>query len=348
MFSAPRVGPRTARRASLLSALAASALVVAACSSAEDREPDRSGGEFTAVTIDSALGQAVITEKPERIVTLGQGSAETAIALGTVPVGVEEYSWGADDTGYLPWIHDAVTEAGAELPEQFTGGTELNIEAVAALDPDLILAPWSGVTQDQFDKLSAFAPVVAYEEQPWTTTWEDQITVIGKAMGEQEKAAEEIDRIESRFADAAAQHPEYADVSFSYIYNTGPGTLGVFLADEQRVAMVRGLGLQVDPVVNTLDETEGTDSSVIGLENGNLLNDSDLIFTFYSDPQNRTDTENQPAYKQIPAVSRGSVVAPTDQSFVTGSSIINPLTVPWALERYVPMIDEAVARLDAN
>lgn len=349
MFSASSAGRRTARRVSLLSALAVSALVVGACSSSDTAGPEQSGGgDFAAVTIDSALGQAVITEKPERIVTLGQGSAETAIALGTVPVGVEEYSWGADDTGYLPWVHDAVTELGAELPEQFTGGTELNIEAIAALEPDLVLAPWSGITQDQFDKLSAFAPVVAYEEQPWTITWEDQITVIGKAMGEEQKAAEEVDKIKARFADAAAQHPEYSDVSFSYIYNTGPGTLGVFLADEQRVAMVRGLGLQVDPVVNTLDETEGTDSSVIGLENANLLNDSDLIFTFYSDPQNRTDTENQPAYKQIPAVSRGSVVAPTDQSFVTGSSIINPLTVPWALERYVPMIDEAVAKLDAG
>ncbi|NIL86057.1 hypothetical protein RhoFasGS6_03458 [Rhodococcus fascians] len=348
MFSVSPTGRRTARRATLLSALTVSALVVGACSSTDTAEEPQAGSDFAAVTIDSALGQAVITEKPERIVTLGQGSAETAIALGTVPVGVEEYSWGADDTGYLPWVHDAVTELGAELPQQFTGGTELNIEAVAALEPDLILAPWSGVTQDQFDKLSAFAPVVAYEEKPWTTTWQDQITVIGKAMGEEQKAAEEIDKIENCFADAAAQHPEYADVSFSYIYNTGPGTLGVFLADEQRVAMVRGLGLQVDPVVNTLDETEGTDSSVIGLENANLLNDSDLIFTFYSDPQNRTDTENQPAYKQIPAVSRGSVVAPTDQSFVTGSSIINPLTVPWALERYVPMIDEAVAKVDAG
>ncbi|OZC46582.1 iron ABC transporter substrate-binding protein [Rhodococcus sp. WWJCD1] len=349
MFSAPTAGRRSVRRFSALSALAVSVLVVGACGSSDTAETQNAdGGDFASVTIDSALGQAVITEKPERIVTLGQGSAETAIALGTVPVGVEEYSWGADDTGYLPWVHDAVTELGAELPQQFTGGTELNIEAVAALEPDLILAPWSGITQDQFDKLSAFAPVVAYEEQPWTTTWEDQITVIGKAMGEEEKAAEEIDKIENRFADAAAQHPEYADVSFSYIYNTGPGTLGVFLADEQRVAMVRGLGLQVDPVVNTLDETEGTDSSVIGLENANLLNDSDVIFTFYSDPQNRTDTENQPAYKQIPAVSRGSVVAPTDQSFVTGSSIINPLTVPWALERYVPMIDEAVAKVDTG
>ena len=39
-------------------------------------------------------------------------------------------------------------------------------------------------------------------------------------------------------------------------------------------------------------------------------------------------------------------MAPKDQPFVTGSSIINPLTVPWTLERYVPMIDKAVKKLD--
>lgn len=336
------------RRTVVLSGVLAAVLVVGGCGSSPAESTETSngtsnGGDAATVTIDSALGQAVITEKPERIVTLGMGSAETAIALGTVPVGVEEYPWGSDESGYLPWIHEAVPED--RLPEQFVGGTELNVEAVLALDPDLILAPWSGITQEQFDKLNAFAPVVAYEEQPWTITWEEQISVIGKAMGEEQRAAEEIDKIKSRFADAAAAHPEYGDVTFSYIYNTGPGTLGVFLAEEQRVAMVRALGLQVDPVVYTLDEAEGTDSSVIGLENANLLNDSDLIFTFYSDAQNRADTEAQPAYTQIPAIGRGSVVAPTEQPFVTGSSIINPLTVPWALERYVPMIDQAIAQL---
>nr|WP_296776128.1 iron-siderophore ABC transporter substrate-binding protein [Rhodococcus sp. (in: high G+C Gram-positive bacteria)] len=339
------------RRTAVLSGFMAAALELAGCSSssdtdrAEDAETGASSSDFETVTIDSALGQAVVTEKPERIVTLGMGSAETAIALGTVPVGIEEYPWGSDDSGYLPWIDDAITESGAQAPQQFTGGTELNVEAVLALDPDLILAPWSGITQEQFDALNKFAPVVAYEELPWTITWEDQISVIGKAMGEEQKAADEIDKIKTQFTDATAAHPEYRDVTFSYIYNTGPGTLGVFLAEEQRVAMVRALGLEVDPVVATLDESEGTDSAVIGLENANLLNDSDLIFTFYSDPENRSDTEAQPAYKQIPAIARGSVVAPTDQPFVTGSSIINPLTVPWALERYVPMIDEAVAKI---
>ncbi|MGO1560395.1 putative ABC transporter, periplasmic iron-siderophore binding protein [Actinomycetales bacterium JB111] len=303
-------------------------------------------GEWETVTIEHALGEAVITERPERIATLGQGSAETAIALGTIPVGVEEYPWGSDESGYLPWINEAVTEQGGELPAQFTGATELDIEAILELEPDLILAPWSGVTQEQFDVLTDIAPTVAYAEEPWVITWQEQIEVIGEAMGQPEEAAALIEDVDDQLASGARE--EFEGITFSYIYNTGPGTLGVFFEDEQRVAMVRALGLTVDPVVEDLREyeVEGTDSASIGLENADMLADSDLIFTFYSDPENREQIEAQPLYQQMPAVASGAVVAPTDQPLVTGSSIINPLTVPWALERLVPLIDEAIADID--
>ncbi|NKV57907.1 ABC transporter substrate-binding protein [Rhodococcus hoagii] len=148
--------------------------------------------------------------------------------------------------------------------------------------PDLILAPWSGVTQQQYDALSALAPTVAYAEKAWTTTWEDQIRVIGKAMGKAPEADQEIAKIKAQFADATAAHPSTRTCR-SRSSTTPARTLGVFFPDEQRVAMVRGLGLQVDPIVNTLPETEGTDSALIGLENAHLLKDSDLLFTFYSD-----------------------------------------------------------------
>lgn len=329
--------------------LAAGLLALSACSSSDDSagaDQTTASGDWETVTIEHALGEAVITAKPERIVTLGQGSAETAIALGTVPVGIEEYPWGSDDSGYLPWINEALTESGDELPEQFTGTTELDIEAIVALEPDLILAPWSGVTQEQFDILTDIAPTVAYEEEPWVITWQEQIQVIGEAMGQSEDAEQLIADIDDQLASAA--RPEYEGITFSYIYNTGPGSLGVFFPGEQRVAMVSALGLTVDPVIEELREyeVEGTDSASIGLENADKLAGSDLIFTFYSDEANRTEIESQPLYQQIPAISRGSVVAPTDQPFVTGSSIINPLTVPWTLERFVPLIDEAVTQLD--
>lgn len=325
--------------------LAAALAALSACAGG-DSSDDEGSSDFSTVKIEHALGEAEITEKPERIVTLGQGSAETAIALGTVPVGMEEYPWGSDDSGYLPWIHEAVTESGEELPEQFTGGTELDIEAVVELEPDLILAPWSGITQEQYDLLSDIAPTVAYEEEPWVITWREQIEVIAKAMGQPDEAEKLIADIEGQLEEAA--RPEYEGITFSYIYNSGAGSLGVFFPTEQRVEMLSSLGLTVDPVVETLGEyeVEGTDSASIGLENADKLADSDLIFTFYSDDKNRSEVESQELYRQIPAIERGSVVAPTEQPLVTGSSIINPLTVPWALDRFVPLIDEAVEKLD--
>ncbi|SFB50379.1 iron complex transport system substrate-binding protein [Amycolatopsis marina] len=336
------------RLRALGAAIAATAIGLSGCGTASTTEtaPDSQGGDAFPVTIESALGTAEIPQRPERIVTLGQGSAETAIALGQAPVGIESYEWGSDDTGYLPWIHEAVTAEGGQLPTQFTGGEDIDFEAIVELAPDVILAPWSGITQEQFDILNDIAPTVAYPGKAWSTDWDEQIKIIGKALGRTADADELITGIEQRFAEAAATRPRYADVTFSYIYTNGPGTLGVFLPDEQRVAMVSKLGLTVDPVVQTLPETEGTDSALIGLEQADKLRDSDLVFTFYANPETKKEIEAQPLYKSIPAVERGSVVASADNSFVTASSIINPLTVPWVIDRYLPEIDAAIAKLD--
>ncbi|WP_052850902.1 iron-siderophore ABC transporter substrate-binding protein [Streptomyces avicenniae] len=307
-------------------------------------EPAAEEGAFP-VSVESALGTAEIAEQPERVVTLGQGAAETSIALGHTPVGIESYEWGSDETGYLPWIHEAVTEAGDELPTQFAGADDIDFEAIIALEPDVILAPWSGVTQEQYDILTDIAPTVAYPDLPWSTDWDQEIELVAQALGQPEEGQRLIAEIEDRFAEAAASRPEFADLTFSYTYTSGPGTLGVFLPNEQRVAMVSSLGLTVDPVVSTFEELEGTDSALIGLENADQLADSDLIFTFYSDDATRQEIEAQPLYASIPAIERGSVVASADTSFVTASSLVNPLTVPWVIDRYLPLIDEAVANL---
>lgn len=302
--------------------------------------------EFQPVSITHALGTAEIKQRPQRIVTLGQGAAETAIALGTTPVGMESYPWGADDSGYLPWVKEAVEKNSEELPQLITGGTELDMEAIVKLKPDLILAPWSGITQEQYDLLAAMAPTVAYPEEPWVTPWETEIEMVAKALGKPEKAKELVAEIEAEFKEAAK--PEYGKYTYSYIYNDGPGTLGIFFESEQRAAMVSALGLKFDSVAETFRDKEvpGTDSALIGLENADKLKDSDLIFTFYASPENRKEIEAQPLYAQIPAVKRGSVVAPTDQSLVTASSMINPLTVPWMASRYKELIDEAIKKVE--
>jgi iron complex transport system substrate-binding protein len=92
-------------------------------------------------------------------------------------------------------------------------------------------------------------------------------------------------------------------------------------------------------------EKEGTDSATFSIENADILDDVDVLFTFYSDEANREEMEALPTYGAVTAIRKGAVVAPTDNSFVTGSSMINPLTVPWSIDRYVPMIKDAITHL---
>ncbi|WP_312898707.1 iron-siderophore ABC transporter substrate-binding protein [Corynebacterium variabile] len=338
------------------SVLAASTLVIGLAACGSDDDDDSNGTsvntDFEPVTISHALGEAEITEKPERVVTLGQGSAETALALGIVPVGTEEYEWGADESGQLPWIHEELEDEGFaedDYPELISAGDNgVSAEEIAKLDPDVILAPWSGITAEQYDSLSALAPTVAYPEKPWTIDWKDQITTVATALGEKDRAEELIGGIEDQFATVREQNPEFADHDFAFIYNQGTtGDMGVFLPTEQRVAMVENLGLTVAPVVEDMkgQEKEGTDSATFSIETADRLNDVDLIFTFYSDEANRAEMEALPTYGAVSAIRKGAVVAPTENSLVTGSSIVNPLTVPWAIDRYVPMIKDAITHL---
>lgn len=341
--------PLTRLRATTTALLLATPLALAGCGSDSGSDADATSGGDGAfpVSIKSSLGTAEITEKPEKVVTLGQGSTETSIALGTIPVGMEEYAWAADKSGYTPWVNEAVKDEGGELPEFVGAGEELDMEKIVELEPDVILAPWSGITQEQYDSLSEIAPTVAYPDQAWSIDWDEQIEIIGQALGQEDDAAKLVTDLEKQLADEARKHPDWKNYTFSYVYTT-PDTLGVFKPTEQRADMVRKLGLKSDPAVDKMKETEGTDSAVIGYENADQLNDSDLIFTFYSDPKAKKQAMSNKLYASIPAIKAGAVVSSDDNSFVTASSMINPLTVPYALETYPEMIDAAIAKADTK
>ena len=303
-----------------------------------------SAGSFP-VVIRHALGSTTIKQEPQRIVTIGQGATEALISMGVYPVGVETYAWGADKDGYLPWNREAFEKAGRPLPALFAGGEQLDVEAIAELEPDLILAPWSGLTQKQYDQLTAFCPTVAYEKSAWTTTWDGEIRMVAKALGRPSDGDKVISDLKKTLADTAAQHPRWKGITFSYIYTQGQGTLGIFRPTEQRVALISMLGLTVDPIVDTITANDGSDWALISLENADKLKDSDLIFTFHLDAATKKQATSQRLYSSIPAIKRDSVVAPTDPQLVTAISMINPLTVPWSLPRLTDLIDQAVAKV---
>ena len=336
------------RFASVAAAGAVLALLLAGCSSAATGTDgtDASAAAFP-VTIESALGTAVIPSEPKRVITIGWGSADTVVALGTTPVGMEAASWGGDEDGYFPWVRDAIEARGDELPGVFNVYPEIDVEAILALSPDLILAPQSGLSAAEYATLSAFAPTVAFPEEAWRTGWADQISIIGTALGKSTEAAGLIEGINTELATTAAAHPEFEDLSFAYVYTAEPGQLSLYQAGDPRVDLIAGLGLTIDSTVADIPLTPGTFSSTVGLERADLLNSVDVLFTWYNDTANQSAIEAQPLFAQIPAVTRGSYVPNADNQLAMASSMVTPLSVPWALKAYVPMISAAATAATA-
>ncbi len=140
------------------------------------------------VTIPHAFGQTTIEAPPTRVVAWGWGSADAAIVLGVIPVAIPFQSYGGDAKGVLPWIAQALEADGVPTPTVLPDSEEPPYEEIAAAKPDVILAPYSGVTKEQYDLLSAIAPTVAYPGEAWATPWRETIRIVGTALGKDAEA----------------------------------------------------------------------------------------------------------------------------------------------------------------
>lgn len=343
-----------ARRTLVAATTAALLLALAACGSSDDAgnvaTPSGSAGaadttDAFPVTIAGALGETVIDEAPERVVTLGWGASDIALSLGVVPVGIETDDWAGDDEGYQPWFREAVEAEGAELPETITMYPELDVEAIIALEPDLILAPQSGLTQEVFDQLSEFTDVVAYPEGPWITPLDEQITIAATALGKSDQAQGLIDGIDTTLAEAGAEHPEFAGTTVAYVAAQELGTLEVYVPGDPRIDTLLGLGFTLAPSVADLVAPAGKFVAPFGLENSDKLGDVDVLFTWFNDTDEQAATQAQPLFAAIPAFASGAYVPMVDRQLGMAVTIGTPLSVPWAIDRYVPMIAEAVAKV---
>ncbi|MGH8908254.1 MAG: ABC transporter substrate-binding protein [Egibacteraceae bacterium] len=107
------------------------------------------------VTIEHKYGATEIREEPRRVVSVGLTEQDAILALGVKPVAVSEW-FGEQPYATWPWATDLLGDA---EPAVLRG--ELNFERIAGLRPDLILAIYSAITQDEYDTLSQIAPTVA-------------------------------------------------------------------------------------------------------------------------------------------------------------------------------------------
>jgi iron complex transport system substrate-binding protein len=331
---------RAARSAALITALALTALT--GCAAPPAAPESSAPADGFPVTIEHAFGETVIPEQPERVATWGWSTADAVIALGVTPVAMPFQSYGGDEQGVLPWVREALDDAGAETPIILTNtGEDIPYEEIAAADPDVILAQYSGITQEQYDTLSAIAPTVAYPDQPWTTPWRDVISITGTALGLETEADAVLAGIDAEIAAAAAAHPEFAGLTLATAWDVG-GVFYVYADEDPRVEFMLDLGFVNAPAVDTLDTDESPFYFTLSYERVSELESDVLVVYGNSDDEVRAVTEG--GYAQaLPAIEQGAVAELVGVEFIAAVSPPSALSLTWGLDEVVAQLAEAVA-----
>ncbi|MFE5409875.1 iron-siderophore ABC transporter substrate-binding protein [Microbacterium sp. NPDC056569] len=328
-------------------AIAAIALVGCASSAADTTDDTAAGGSGAGfpVTIEHAFGETVVESKPERVATVAWSNQEVPIALGVVPVGMAEVTWGDDDgDGVLPWVEDQLEELGAETPVLFDEADGIDFEAVADTQPDVILAAYSGLTQEEYDTLSKIAPVVAYPEVAWGTSYEDMIRLNSKALGLSEEGDALIEELHGEVDAALADYPGLADskVLFSYIDPSDFSQIGFYTSLDTRPGFLEGLGFPVPAVVE--EESDGVQFyTSVSAEQADRFADVD-VFVTYGDASGSIIAQLQadPLLSQIPAIAEGRIAILEEATPLAASANPSPLSIGWGVDQYFALLNDAL------
>jgi len=336
---------RSRSRAALsLAAAALLALPLAACGSEDSDAPEAGAGSdsFEPVTIEHAFGETEIEEKPERVVTWGWGSPDAALALGVTPVAMEKLSYGASEDGFMPWQEEAFEESG-ETPVALTPGEAPPFEEIAAADPDIILANYSGITEADYEKLSKIADTVAYPEEPWATPWRDVVTTVGEALGQSEEAEQLLEEIDAEVAEAAKEHPEFEGKTIAAVA-IDPSAFYVYRGADPRVEFLEDLGFTLAPSVDELDTEETTFYYTLSTEEVDKLT-SDVLLSYVPTEERAEEIAKDKTFKTMQQFRDDTVATVVGEDVVAAVSPPTALSLTWGLDVFVDELAAAVANV---
>jgi iron complex transport system substrate-binding protein len=297
--------------------------------------PQAADGAAFPVTIEHKFGSTEITAPPKRIVTVGLTDHDALLALGIVPVGTTEW-FGEHPSAVWPWAQDLL---GGAKPELVGDASTINFEKIVALKPDLILALYSGVTEEQYKLLVQIAPTVAQpgDVVDYGIPWQDLTRTVGKVVGKASQADALIAGVEEQFAKFRAEHPEFEGASA--VMATPYDGIWVYGREDPRSRFFTSLGFVVS---EELDEITGAEfGGNLSLERVDLLNTDVIVWL---DAVTGEGPLAAPVYQQLPVHTEGREVFLDSFNDDLGgaTSFVSVVSLPFLLDGLVPMLASAV------
>jgi iron complex transport system substrate-binding protein len=263
-------------------------LLPAGCGGGEEGEAP---GETLAVR--HRLGTTEVPSRPRRVFCVeARGMLEIALALDLPTIAAGTY----EDEPFPPAVSELAREAGVE-PLSISGEGP-SLEAVARLEPDLILGP-TYLVESAYEQYAQIAPTLALptnQDEPWAET----LRRLAEEFGREDQAAGPIGEYEDereRLREKWGERLETVTVSIFYA-----GTDGVYVYGDSSLIYqtLRDLG----GVTPEGYDPEGRD---ISPERIDLL-DADVLLRLSFGEEYDLDLSENALYQKLPAVAAGRVV----------------------------------------
>ncbi len=313
-------------------------LGLAGCGGSGGESGDSSG---EARTVEHKYGSTEIEGEVGRVVSIGYQEHDFLFALGVSPVAVR-YWYGPEDDVIYPWAED---EAGDADPEILNMPEGLNFEAIAALEPDLIVGLYSGMTGDDYGTLSEIAPTVAQSDEyvDYGMPWQETTMMLGRVLGREGRAGELVAGLEGRLEEAREAHPEFEGKSLA-IGTYADNSFGTFASQDPRSRFFTSLGFVIP---EEFDELAGDSFFTdISAERVDLFDADILVWDQLSFAEGgREGVESEPLVAQLDVMREDRAVfleGAVEDAF--GWNTV--LSIPFALDGIVPMLERAVGNLE--
>lgn len=331
------------RTTALLVGLVSAALTLAGCS-AETTAPNDTAAPSTdaagfPVTIETAYGEITVNEKPERIVALSGRHLELLTVLDEQPIAFADYTSDNDQLlASYPWLDD--TYEGEPDPKLFTADYQPSPEAIAALEPDLILTNIWQTDEQLYDQLSQIAPTYAGIESETNTSWQDDLTALAALNGHDDQVVDDAEsELDAALVAAAEKLPGLQGKSF-YVAALGDGEQ--LWLTEYAVAPLLALGL-VPGEGQPVEGSQAADAPTFSQENiDQLTTDVVLIAAENRDPSGefRAALEADPRLAELSASTNGTLIflQPGQWNALNGGTAASLL---WWLDQIEPVLEES-------
>ena len=297
------------------------------------------------ITMKHAYGETVINAKPEKVVTLDWNNADAVLALGIVPVGTARANWGpVTDKGLLPWTEAKFKELGIENPNVFNDLEGYDYEAIAGAKPDIIVAPYSGMDEKAYKRLSEIAPTLPFKETAWKTTWREQTVEAAEALGMKTEGEKLVADTDNFIKETLAKYPNLAgkSVAMCYINAADLSNFSVYRTADPRGAYLTDLGFTFPEKIEAQPQDKNAFYVQISAELAvESLSDTDIIIT-YGDDKTIAALQKDAIFSKVPAVKEGRVVVLDSNGNLAAACNPSVLSIKAELVNYLDAINAVV------